>query len=264
MSKNKVYLFAVFDLNDYNYLKMPWRIIVEVIPALSKTMPDSTFYVLTDSKPVLKLRKILEESNNVKVISTSIPVLRYPYKGLNETVATLRRRLNVEALVVFSGVNPFVWIRIARANGIRALVLIFLTPIYTWKELAVIVTKYVPKLLRYGTPSDMLDLLKLFYENAIARFVLPVSFKLGLDNGLKVSAIVMHDNALGLFKKLKLDAHKAIPRLVYAGRRRERGHSGAKKDLRIAYFGPLILARGYDIVVELSRRLPEDPPLVVS
>ncbi|MEM4677292.1 MAG: hypothetical protein QXY55_05345 [Candidatus Korarchaeota archaeon] len=100
---SKAYLFSVFDLNDYNYLKMPWRIVVEVLPPLSKAMPDSTFYILTDSKQTCKVRKMLEENINVKLISLNTPVLRYPYKGLVQTIESLKKRFNIEGLIVFPG-----------------------------------------------------------------------------------------------------------------------------------------------------------------
>ncbi|MEM4593146.1 MAG: hypothetical protein QW196_07070 [Sulfolobales archaeon] len=262
---SKAYLFSVFDLNDYNYLKMPWRIVVEVLPPLSKAMPDSTFYILTDSKQTCKVRKMLEENINVKLISLNTPVLRYPYKGLVQTIESLKKRFNIEGLIVFSGVNIHVWIRIAKLLEIKKLVIVFLTPIYTWRELAVIATKLVPKLLVHGSFLDLLDLVKLCYENILTRFVLSISRNIiKLTEDYDVHVIVMHYNASSLFKKLKFKVHIAVPKLILIGKKQRGQWHSSNEVLRIAYFGPLILARGYDIVVELSGRLPKDAPVMVT
>ncbi|MEM4452665.1 MAG: hypothetical protein QW182_05630 [Thermosphaera sp.] len=262
---SKAYLFSVFDLNDYNYLKMPWRIIVEVLPSLSKVMPDSTLYILTDGKQTRKLREMFERSNNVKLISLNNPVLRYPYKGLVQTIESLKKRFNIETLVVFSGVNIHVWMRVAKLLKIKKLVIVFLTPIYTWKELAVIAVKFIPRLLMYGTFVDFLDFVKLCYENALARFVLPIARNiLKLNKDCDVHIIVMHHNAFSLFKRLKFKVHIVVPKLLLV-EKKQRSHWLSPNEVpRIAYFGPLILARGYDIVVELSRRLPKDTPVMVT
>ncbi|MEM2288550.1 MAG: hypothetical protein QXE66_01960 [Desulfurococcaceae archaeon] len=262
---SKAYLFSVFDLNDYNYLKMPWRIVVEVLPPLSKAMPDSTFYILTDSKQTRKLREILERNNNVKLISLNTPVLRYPYKGLVQTIESLKKRFNIEVLVVFSGVNLHVWMRVAKLLEIKKLVIVFLTPIYTWRELAVIATKLIPRLLMYGTFVDFLDFVKLCYENVLARFVSSISRNIiKLTKDYDVHVIVMHYNAFSLFKSLEFKVHIAVPKLILVGKKQRSQWHSPNEMPRIAYFGPLILARGYDIVIELSRRLPKDTPVMVT
>lgn len=261
---SKAYLFAVFELNDYNYLKMPWRVIVEVVPQLSRAMPDSTFYILTDSKSTSKVKSVLEKGDKVRVITISKPVLRYPYKGLMQTVKILKQRLNIEALVVFSGVNLHVWMRIAKSLNIKTLVIMFLTPIYTWRELAVITLRFFPRLFKYGTFLDPVDFIKLCHENALARFILPISRKIGLPDHQSVHVIIMHDNAFNLFKKLGFRAHKATPRLTYMRKEQKLTCSNTNDRIRIAYFGPLVLARGYDIEVELSKKLSKEVPATVT
>ncbi|MEM1646036.1 MAG: hypothetical protein QXL96_09265 [Ignisphaera sp.] len=261
---SKAYLFSVFDLNDYNYLKMPWRIIVEVIPLLSKMMPDSTFYILTDSRQTRKLREILERNNNVKLISLSIPILRYPYKGLTQVIGSIKRQFNIEALIVFSGINIYAWMRVAKLLGIKKIVILFLTPIYTWRELAVITAKLAPRLPMYGTFIDLLDFVKLCYENVLIRFILLIYRSIKLTNDYDVHIVVMHDNAFNLFKRLQFKVHRAVPRLLPVEKKQRNAPRSADKVLKIAYFGPLILARGYDIVVELARRLPKNAPITVT
>lgn len=251
-----VYLFAVFDLNDYNYLKMPWRIIMEIIPPLSFMMPKSNFYILTDTKPVFKVKEILEKNSNVKVISLNAHVLRYPYRGLLQAIKVLKKQLNIETLVVFTGINLFMWIKIAKLLSFKVLVLVFLTPIYTMEELALITAKSIPRLFRYGTFSDFLDFVKLQYENVFVRLILLLSRKAELLGEQRTHLIVMHDNAFNLFTKLHLRVYKAVPKLIHVKKKPKQTYFRANKMPRIAYFGPLILARGYDIVVELSGNIP--------
>jgi hypothetical protein len=105
-------LFAIFDLNDTNYTKMPWALFVRTLPIIAERIPDAKIYVLTDTKNCSTVRRLIEK-DNLKLILSSRPILRYPYKGLSATLEVLCKRLDIDTLVVLSGWSIHVWNRIA-------------------------------------------------------------------------------------------------------------------------------------------------------
>jgi len=245
-------LFVIFGFSDTNLLKMPWRILTEILPLLAKSA-NSKIYVLTDTKKVSKVEAVIE-CENVKLLSVSKPILRYPYKGMFNVIRKIVERLNIESIVVFSGWNLGLWIRVAERLRLRKLVLFVLTPIYSFKDLAFVLLHYLAPLIKLGTIRDFVFLLKLFFENTLIR----ISSRMASTkiNNKEVELIVFSENNFKFFKSLGFKTHLIIPQLkIHAMVERSKKDTKVPSEdsrISIAYFGPLLIARGYDIVLRLG------------
>jgi len=245
-------LFVIFEFSDTNFLKMPWRVLTELLPFLAKST-NSNIYVLTDTKKVSKVKAIIEREN-VKLLSVSKPILRYPYKGMFTVIRKIVKSLNIESIVVFSGWNLGLWIRIAEILRPHKLVLFVLTPIYSFKDLAFVLPHYLVPLIKFGTIRDFVFLLKLFFENILIRISSRmVSTKIG---NTEVELIVFSENNFKFFKSLGFKTHLIIPKLKIHSmiERSKKDTKVPNEDSRIsiAYFGPLLIARGYDVVLRFG------------
>jgi len=246
-------LFVIFEFSDTNFLKMPWRILTELLPLLAKNT-NYKIYVLTDMKKINKVKTIIE-SENVKLLSVSKPILRYPYKGMFTAIRKIIEHLNIESIVVFSGWNLGLWIRIAEKLRLRKLVLFILTPVYSLKDLAIILLYYLAPLIKFGTIRDLVFLLKLIFENVMIRISsITVSSKISNEK-TKVELVVLSENNFKFFNSLGFKTHLIVPQLkvhTITEKKKETKVPSEDSKISIAYFGPLLIARGYDVVLRLG------------
>jgi hypothetical protein len=259
-------LFTVFDLNDTNYMKMPWVLFMKTLPIIAEKMPNVRFYILTDTKNCITVKKLIEKEN-LKVISVSKPILRYPYKGLLGTLKTLHEKLSIDTLVALSGWNLSVWKSVVNKLRINNLVLIVLTPVYKLNELSKISMDYLISYLKYGELVDLIYFIKLIFENIIMRYFLKAVGSLD-----KVKVIVASENSRALFQRHGFESFKISFKLKF-NIAQDLTFSSQHRDIPIiAYFGPPLMARGYDMVLELARtsqdmnfvlNLREPLPLIV-
>jgi hypothetical protein len=242
-------LFAIFDLNDTNYMKMPWALFVRTLPIIAEKIPDAKIYVLTDTKNCSTVRRLIEK-DNLKLISSSRPILRYPYKGLSATLEVLCKRLDIDTLVVLSGWSIHVWNRIAGKLKINNLILIVLTPVYKTNDLLTMSLDYFTSSLNYGRPEDLIYLTKLIFENLIIRLLLKI-----VKFSNKPTIIVASEDSKELFQNHGFVTYKINFKLKYniTGDRIFQ----SKSNPSIAYFGVPLIARGYDIVIELAKPIPD-------
>jgi hypothetical protein len=240
-------LFTVFDLNDTDYMKMPWTLFVKTLPIIAEKMPDARIYVLTDTKDCVIVKKIIEKEN-LKLISISKPILRYPYKGLLSTLKTLCEKLSIDTLVVLSGWNLHVWNSVADKLRINNLILIVLTPVYRVNELLKIGVDYLTSSLKYGEPKDLVYFVKLIFENLMVRLLLKVVKPLD-----ELRVIVASESSRELFQRYGFEPFKISFKLRFDVTQNHAPSSQYGGIPSIAYFGPPIIARGYDIVVELAK-----------
>ncbi|MCC6014661.1 MAG: hypothetical protein LM564_03035 [Desulfurococcaceae archaeon] len=240
-------LFAVFDLNDTNYMKMPWALFIKTLPIIAEKMPNARIYVLTDTKDCVVVKKLIEREN-LKLIPISKPILRYPYRGLLGTLKTFCEKLGIDTLVVLSGWNLHVWNSVADKLRINNFVLIVLTPVYRTNELLKIGLDYLTSFLKYGEPKDVVYLIKLIFENLMVRLLLRVVKPLD-----KLTVVVASESCKKLFQRCGFRLFKISLKLKFDV---VRGHVSLDQyggTPSIAYFGPPIIARGYDMVVELAK-----------
>jgi hypothetical protein len=240
-------LFAVFDLSDTNYMKMPWALFMKTLPVIAERMPNVRIYVLTDTKECVVVKKLIEREN-LKLISISKSILRYPYKGLLGTLKSLCEKLGIDTLVVLSGWNLHIWYSIADKLRISSLVLIVLTPVYRVNELLKISLDYLISFLKYGEPKDMVYLIKLIFENLMVRLLLRVVKPLD-----KLMVVVASESCKELFQRYGFRPFKISLKLKFNVVRNHVSLDQYGGTPSIAYFGPPIIARGYDIVVELAK-----------
>jgi hypothetical protein len=240
-------LFAVFDLNDTNYMKMPWALFIKTLPIIAEKMPNVRIYVLTDTKDCVVVKKLIEKEN-LKLLPISKPILRYPYRGLLGTLKTLCEKLGIDTLVVLSGWNLHVWNNVADKLRINSLVLIVLTPVYRVNELLKIGLDYLTSFLKYGEPKDLVYLIKLIFENLMVRLVLRVVKPLD-----KLIVVVASESCKKLFQRCGFRPFKISLKLKFDVVRNHVSLDQYEGTPSIAYFGPPIIARGYDIVVELAK-----------
>jgi hypothetical protein len=240
-------LFTIFDLNDTNYMKMPWALFMKTLPIIAEKMPNVRIYVLTDTKNCVIVKKLIEKEN-LKLISISKSILRYPYKGLLGTLKTFYEKLSIDTLVVLSGWNLRVWNSVADKLRIDNLVLIVLTPVYKLNELSKISMDYLTSSLKYGEPMDLIYFIKLIFENLMVRFFLKAVRPL---NKLKV--IVASEDSRALFQRHGFETFKISFKLKSSVAQNHTFSSQHRGIPSIAYFGPPLIARGYDIVLELAR-----------
>jgi len=240
-------LFAVFDLNDTNYMKMPWALFIKTLPIIAEKMPNVRIYILTDTKDCVVVKKLIEKEN-LKLIPISKPILRYPYRGLLGTLKTLCEKLGIDTLVVLSGWNLHVWNSVADKLRIKSLVLILLTPVYRMDELLKISLDYFTSFLKYGEPKDVVYLIKLIFENLMVRLILRVLKPLN-----KLTVVVASESCKKLFQRCGFRPFKIGLKLKFEVARSHVYLDQFKDAPSIAYFGPPIIARGYDIVVELAK-----------
>jgi len=245
-------LFIIFEFSDTNFLKMPWRILTELLPLLAKST-NYKIYVLTDTKKVNKVKTVIE-GKNVKLLSVSKPILRYPYKGMFTTIRKIIERLNIESIVVFSGWNLGLWTRIAEKLRLRKLILFILTPVYNLKDLTIILLYYLVPLIKFGTIRDLVFLLKLLFENIMIRISSMTVFTKISNGKTKVELVVLSENNFEFFNSLGFKTHLIVPQLKIHTIIDKEEAKATSEDSRIsiAYFGPLLIARGYDIVLRLG------------
>ena len=240
-------MFAIFDLNDDNYMKMPWALLVNTLPIIAKKLPDTKIYVLTDTKKCINVKKIIEREN-LKVLSLSRPVLRYPYRGLLSVLKTLNKMLNIDTLVAVCGWNIHKWGAIADRLKVSNLALIILTPLYHANELLKVSMETLPSLLKYGRFIDFIYFIKLIFENFVVRLILNLTKLVG-----KFSIIVFTESEKKIFQRYGFKSHKVNIRLKFNAGQSYRFSGQCTDNPSIVYFGLPIVPRGYDIVVELAR-----------
>jgi hypothetical protein len=240
-------LFAVFDLSDINYMKMPWALFMKTLPVIAERMPNVRIYVLTDTKDCVVVKKLIERGN-LKLIPISKSILRYPYKGLLGTLKSLCEKLGIDTLVVLSGWNLHIWYNIVDKLKINSLVLIVLTPVYRVNELLKISLDYLISLLKYGEPKDIVYFIKLIFENLMVRLLLRVVKPLD-----RLMVVVASESCKELFQRHGFKPFKISLKLKFDVVRNHVSSDQYGGTPSIAYFGPPMIARGYDIVVELAK-----------
>jgi hypothetical protein len=228
-------------------MKMPWALFMKTLPVIAERMPNVRIYVLTDTKDCVVVKKLIEREN-LKLISISKSILRYPYKGLLGTLKSLCEKLGIDTLVVLSGWNLHIWYSIADKLRISSLVLIVLTPVYRVNELLKISLDYLISFLKYGEPKDMVYLIKLIFENLMMRLLLRVVKPLD-----KLMVVVASESCKELFQRYGFRPFKISLKLKFNVVRNHVSLDQYGGTPSIAYFGPPIIARGYDIVVELAK-----------
>jgi hypothetical protein len=226
---------------------MPWALFIKTLPIIAEKMPSVRIYVLTDTKDCVVVKKLIEKEN-LKLLPISKPILRYPYRGLLGTLKTLCEKLGVDTLVVLSGWNLHVWSSVADKLRINSLVLIVLTPVYRVNELLRIGLDYFASFLKYGEPKDLVYLIKLIFENLMVRLVLRVVKPLD-----KLIVVVASESCKKLFQRCGFRVFKISLKLKFDVVRNHVSLDQYESAPSIAYFGPPIIARGYDIVIELAK-----------
>jgi glycosyltransferase involved in cell wall biosynthesis len=240
-------LFAIFDLNDNNYMKMPWAFFVNILPIIAEKLPNARIYVLTDTKNCINVKKIIEREN-LKVLSLSRPVLRYPYRGLLSILKTLKKRLNIDTLVTICGWNIHGWSTIAGKLEVGNFAPIIFTPLYQANELLEISVETLASLLKYGGFTDFTYFIKLIFENFVVRLIL------NLTRPVRKPTIVVFTESEGkIFQQYGFKTYKVNIRLRFNIKQSYRSLDQCIDNPSIAYFGLPIVPRGYDIVVKLAR-----------
>jgi hypothetical protein len=228
-------------------MKMPWALFIKTLPIIAEKMPNVRIYILTDTKDCVVVKKLIEKEN-LKLIPISKPILRYPYRGLLGTLKILCENLGIDILVVLSGWNLHVWNSVADKLRIKSLVLIVLTPVYRMDELLKISLDYFTSFLKYGEPKDVVYLIKLIFENLMVRLILRVVKPLD-----KFTVVVASESCKKLFQRCGFRTFKIGLNLKFDVPRSHVSLDQYRNTPSIAYFGPPIIARGYDIVVELAK-----------
>lgn len=246
MSVNGHILFVVFDFSDINYMKMPWRLFTEIVPLIAEKS-NFRVYVLTDTNNVNVLRRLIEK-NNVKMITISKPILRYPYRGLFHVMHRISMKLDIRFLIVLSGWNLGLWVKLAKKMGIPNLLLVTLLPIYELRDIVGISLDYLPSLVKFGTIRDLVYIVKLIFENILVRLSVKTLTK---NVDCLKGIIVTSESSKKFFVRSGFKAYCVVPRLKLDELQCISNNRIENNDkLSLAYFGPLILARGYDIVIE--------------